>query len=260
MPANADVVFLIRSGANNRPIVEALASVMPYVEQELRSRHSVLESRFKVCGYSDVLSCGLSDWWVEGPFTSNILQAQKEISALDLHNGGDEPESLLDALLKLARMPSSSHDVADSSCWRHSDDARRFVVIFTNSSCHMTTQLPEAAGAGLEDVAQAVTAAKLRILLFAPEAPCYESLAVIDGLEWEFVGDLNDAVSAMAQFASRSNLWAHQIVDHIAKGAGRAEASNVKAVQSEPNPQVVSVVGSHNEREIAKIRDSGLKK
>lgn len=235
MRPHADIVFLMRSGANNRPIIEAVASVLPQMQETILAGCGPIELRFKVCGYSDVLSCGPSGWWVEGPFTQEILQAQNEMQALDLHNGGDEPESLLDGLWKLANMPSASQGgAADPGGWRHARDARRFVVIFTNSSCHMTTQSREAAGAGLEDVIGKVMDARLRILLFAPEAACYVDLSVADRLEWEVVGDLVDSVGSMAQFAGRSDQWAPQVAKSILAGICRAEALAGEATKSEP--------------------------
>ena len=127
---------------------------------------------------------------------------RSDLSRLEAKGGGDEPESLLDALWKLAKMPAATNagDLADANSWRHRHDAARCVIVFTDASCHMETSIPEAGGASFDDVVREIISNKLRLSIFCPETDCYLALSEIDKSEVEFVGTLSDAVNKMKEF------------------------------------------------------------
>ena len=250
----ADIVFLIdiSSAMFKQTCIEILAHNIGVLVANLVSPDSysspvpvakVEDWRIKICGYRDA-TCDGTEWWVENPFTSDISQVRADIAALEVLGGGDEPESLLDGLWKLAKMPYVGEgEEADASTWRHHHDAVRCVIVFTDSTCHMVTFIPEAGGATFDDVAREVMAARLRILLYAPEADCYQSVSSIDKCEWEIVGDMNDGTEKMLAFFHNSAQFKNVIIN-IAKSV-RYASSQVTSGPEEPLPDPDPVAEAH---------------
>lgn len=205
----ADIVFLVDISGSMQSCLDALKTnigtmIDCMVNPGPNAEAVVKDWRIKVCGYRDANADG-SLWWEENPFTSDITQVRSDLSSLSAKGGGDEPESLLDGLWKISKLPASGKgEAADGNTWRHHHDAARVVIIFTDASCHMTTSTSEAGGATFDDVAREVMAARLRLSLYAPEADCYQAISAIDKCEWEPVGTLSDAQERMKEFTSDS--------------------------------------------------------
>lgn len=202
-----DIVFLIDATGSMAPCLDALKKNIGFFVDRLTTPDAnasavITDWRIKVCGYRDAKADG-TKWWEEKPFTTDQAQAKADLGALMPEGGGDEPESLLDALWKLIKMPTlekGAQPAPDS--WRDRRDAARCVIVFTDASCHMETASPEAGGAKFADVAREAMAARLRLSVFCPEADCYHELASIDKAEVEFVGSLSDAREKMGEFTS----------------------------------------------------------
>ena len=204
----ADIVLLIDVSGSMQPCLEALKQnigvlVDAMVNPADNSDAVVKDWRIKVCGYRDAKADG-SAWWEEKSFTTDVAQVRADLGALEAKGGGDEPESLLDALWKLAKMPSAaaSGDTVDGFSWRYRKDAARCVIVFTDASCHLATY--DAGGAIFDDVAREIMQNKLRLSIYCPETDCYHRLSEIDGCEIEFVGTLADAVEKMAEFSQNT--------------------------------------------------------
>ncbi len=206
----ADIVFLLDVSGSMQPCLDALKTNIGVFFDEMTNPGPnegpvVKDWRVKVCGYRDAKADG-SLWWVETPFTSDAAQVKVDLGSLEPKGGGDEPESLLDGLWKLAKMPAANKgEIAGDTTWRHHREAARCVIVFTDASCHMTTAIPEAAGATFDDVAREVMAARLRLSIYAPEADCYQTMSGIDKIEIEFVGSLSDAIEQMDAFTRNAN-------------------------------------------------------
>lgn len=203
----ADIVVLIDVTGSMGKCIDALKHNIEVMVDSMinpgpNADSVVSDWRIKVAGYRDY-SDDVQNWWVDFPFTRNVDEVKANLAKLEAKGGGDEPEGLLDALWMLARMPVTERGQEDGNSWRYRSDAARVVVVFTDASCHMTPLIPEAGGAGFEDVAREVMAAKLRISLFAPEADCYtQYLSQLDALEYETIGSLSDAPEMMVEFTS----------------------------------------------------------
>ena len=205
----ADIVFLIDISGSMQVCIDALKNnigvlVENMVNPGANASAVVTDWRIKVCGYRDASQDG-SLWWEEKPFTPDVSQVRADIDALEAKGGGDEPESLLDGLWTLAKLPAAAKgEAADANSWRHHHDAARCVIAFTDASCHMVTSIPEAGGATFDDVAREVMAARLRLSLYAPETDCYQTVSAIDKCEWEMVGSLSDAGEKMKEFTANT--------------------------------------------------------
>ncbi len=217
----ADIVFVIDVSGSMGACLSALKTnigtlVDCMVNPGANAEAVVKDWRIKVCGYRDALADG-SAWWEEHPFTNDVGQVRADLSSLEPKGGGDEPEALLDALWKIAKLPAAGKgESADGGTWRHHHDAARCVIVFTDASCHMTTHSAEAGGASWEDVAREAMAARLRISLYAPETDCYQTISGIDKCEWEQVGTLSDAQEKMEEF-SRDTANFRKTMEQLAK-------------------------------------------
>jgi hypothetical protein len=192
----ADVVFLIDVSGSMAPIIDALRTNIEAFVDSLSAGGAnnaapVRDWRGKVVGYRDIdaaASEGLQ-WIEDHPFVRDTAALKAQLASLTAQGGGDEPESLLDALYKIATMeatPKGSQS-EDPIKWRYRSDAARVVVVFTDASFKETLNIPEAKGGSLQDVANVVMANRIILSLFAPNFEGYDRLSQIDKSEWEVV-------------------------------------------------------------------------
>jgi len=225
----ADIAFLVDVSGSMQPCLDALkdniASLIEFMTNPGPNEPAVVNDwRIKVCGYRDAAADG-SAWWEEFEFTNDVATARSQLDALEAKGGGDEPESLLDGLWRLSQLRAAEKGAQmEPDAWRHHHDAARCVIVFTDASCHMTTQDAAAGGATFDDVAREVMAARLRLSIYCPEADCYQSVAAIDKCEIEFVGSLSDAVSKMAEF-SRDKANFRKTMQQLAKSISVSAAT-----------------------------------
>jgi len=192
----ADIVFVVDVSGSMAPCIDALrANIEAFVDSlsrgDANNAAPVKDWRAKVVGYRDLESSvkeGLP-WIVDNPFVREASALKAQLGALTAVGGGDEPESLLDALYKIATMeaiPKGSQAI-DPAKWRYRSDAARVVVVFTDASFKETMGIPEAKGGSLQDVANVVMANRIILSLFAPNFEGYDRLSQIDKSEWEVV-------------------------------------------------------------------------
>ena len=192
----ADVVFLIDVSGSMAPIIDALRKNIEAFVDSLSSGGAnnaapVRDWRGKVVGYRDIEAAASEnlEWIEDHPFVRDTAALKAQLASLKAQGGGDEPESLLDALYKVATMeatPKGSQS-EDPDKWRYRSDAARVVVVFTDASFKETLSIPEAKGGSLQDVANVVMANRIILSLFAPNFEGYDRLSQIDKSEWEVV-------------------------------------------------------------------------
>jgi len=143
--------------------------------------------RIKVCGYRDQ-QADAENWFVNNPFVRDVASVNSQLNSASMQakGGGDEPESLLDALFKLAKMEQSGiQEREDANKWRARGTAARVVVFFTDATFKTPMTLPEAAGGGVSDVISALMAARIIPVGFVPEWTGYLDLAACDPCEMD---------------------------------------------------------------------------
>jgi hypothetical protein len=192
----ADVVFLIDVSGSMAPIIDALRKNIEAFVDSLSSGGAnnaapVRDWRGKVVGYRDIEAASTEglEWIEDHPFVRDTATLKAQLASLKAHGGGDEPESLLDALYKVATMEATAKgsQSEDPNKWRYRSDAARVVVVFTDASFKETMSIPEAKGGSLQDVANVVMANRIILSLFAPNFEGYDRLSQIDKSEWEVV-------------------------------------------------------------------------
>ena len=192
----ADIVFVVDISGSMAPCIDALRQNIETFVGSLSSGDAnnaapVKDWRAKVVGYRDIEAAeseGLP-WIVDNDFVRDQAELKAQLAALQANGGGDEPESLLDTLYKVATMEATAKGAQglEPGKWRYRSDAARVVVVFTDASFKETMSIPEAKGGSLQDVANVVMANRIILSLFAPNFEGYDRLSQIDKSEWEVV-------------------------------------------------------------------------
>jgi hypothetical protein len=192
----ADIVFLVDVSGSMSTCIDALRrNIEAFIDSlsrgDANNAAPVRDWRGKVVGYRDIEAAegeGLP-WIVDNPFVRDAGALKAQLASLQANGGGDEPESLLDALYQIASMEAMPKGAQgeEPGKWRYRSDAARVVVVFTDASFKETMSLPEAKGGSLQDVANLVMANRIILSLFAPNFEGYDRLSQIDKSEWEVV-------------------------------------------------------------------------
>jgi len=187
-----DLVILLDVTGSMQPCIDAVkTSIGSFIgslsAKDPNNENPVKDWRIKVCGYRDQQQ-DPANWFVDNPFTRDAASVQAQLMAPNMQatSGGDEPESLLDALYKLAKMEQAGiQDGEAPEKWRARGTAARIVVFFTDATYKTPMTLPEAAGGSVSDVISALMAAKIIPVGFVPEWSGYLDLAACDPCEME---------------------------------------------------------------------------
>jgi hypothetical protein len=189
-----DLVFLLDVSGSMQECIDAVKGSIGSFINTLSSANAnnempVKDWRIKICGYRDHADDS-NDWFVDHPFVRDVptLLAQLDAPTMQASGGGDEPESLLDALYKVAKMEQAGAQETDlPDRWRPRGAATRVVVFFTDASFKSPMTIPEGAGGAVQDVIAAVMGSRIILCGFAPETEGYMELATADRTEMNFI-------------------------------------------------------------------------
>jgi hypothetical protein len=197
-----DIVILLDVSGSMQACIDAVKlSVKTFIDglsaRDANDQAPIKDWRIKVCGYRDHKN-NPSDWFVDNPFVRDVPSVQAQIAAesLQASGGGDEPESLLDALYKLATMGDIGlQDAEDPNKWRARGASARAIIFFTDASFNQPMTIPEASGGGIGEVQ--VELSKNRILLcgFCPQWTGFEELGTLDGCLINLIAKTSDSPS-----------------------------------------------------------------
>lgn len=189
-----DIVILLDVSGSMQECIDAVkGSISSFINtlstKDANNDAPIKDWRIKVCGYRDHQH-NESNWLADNPFVRDVEAVQAQINAptMQAFGGGDEPESLLDALYKLAKMDQAGvQDAEDATKWRARGTAARAIVFFTDATFKTPMTIPEAAGGGVPDVITAIMSNRIILCGFCPEWAGYLELASADRAEFEFV-------------------------------------------------------------------------
>jgi hypothetical protein len=182
-----DIVFLIDATASMSSCIEAVKNnINTFIDavcDETKQDNPVKDWRAKVVGYRDFLDDAAAKPLEDNPFVHNAEALKTQLAALEPVGGGDEPESLFDAIIHLAEMDATEKGAQDSdpNKWRYLRSAARVIIIFTDAPCHPTTK----EGGTFDDIANHCYNNRFCLNIFAPQYPCYDELVMIDKTEYE---------------------------------------------------------------------------
>jgi hypothetical protein len=182
-----DIVVLMDVSGSMQKCIDAVKnSVSTFITTmtsgDANNGAPISDWRLKVVGYRDQAKDG-SGWLVDNPFARDVASVEAQLAAptMQAEGGGDEPESLLDALYCVASMGEAGvQDGEDPNLWRARGKSARAVIFFTDATFHPQMTLTEASGGGIDDVIIRLTRAKIILCGFHPEWEGYNALGGMD--------------------------------------------------------------------------------
>lgn len=184
-----DIVFLMDASGSMQKCIDRLRDNLGLFIDKLGTVDPngggvVKDWRAKVVGYRDY-EVDAANWLVDNPFTRDVAGLKAQLSNLTAMGGGDEPESLLDALYAVGSMPAVGiQDPEEASKWRYKRQAARVVIVFTDAPFKPAIAIPEAKGGTVKDIINLIQANRLILSIFAPPRPCYDELGAADKSEF----------------------------------------------------------------------------
>lgn len=186
-----DLVFLLDVSGSMSECLEAVKTNLSSFVESLgnglkggpNDPNISLDARYKVCGYRDH-EFDNDKWLVDHDFVRDINELKKQFSSPDMKatGGGDEPESLLDAIYTLGVMPESGlQENEGPRKWRSGVHA--CILIFTDATYKPAT-LPEIKGAGVAELYNKVASKKLKLFGMVPQWEGYEELSAFPGTQF----------------------------------------------------------------------------
>lgn len=195
-----DLVFLVDVTGSMLPCIDGLKDSIDKFFANLTDEKgndlAIRDWRAKVVGYRDVKFDG-DKWLEDNPFVTTADEIHRQLQGLAAKGGGDEPESLLDALLTVADMGEAGvQDGDDAGKWRPRSQAARAVVVFTDATYHPEAMLERYEGCNYADVARKIAEQRIILEIVTPVKPadrsvpqeafekCYGELAMTDRAEY----------------------------------------------------------------------------
>ena len=194
-----DIVVLLDVSGSMQQCIDALKdSISTFINglaaKDANNESPIKDWRMKIVGYRDHQH-NEATWFVDNPFVKDTAAVQAQLSAPNMQasGGGDEPESLLDALFKLVTMEQAGvQDGEDPNKWRARGTAARAVIFFTDATFKTPMTIPEAAGGGISDLITRITASRVILCGFCPQYQGYLDLGTIDRCEFEYIANPSD--------------------------------------------------------------------
>lgn len=221
-----DIVFLLDATGSMATCIDALKKnievfIDNLVATDPNSSSIVKDWRARVVGYRDFEAD--STPYVDNAFVRDTAALKGQLTALKADGGGDEPESLLDALFKISTVGNTAKGATeDAQKWRYRSEAARVVIVFTDASYKTKMAIPEAAGGGFEDVKNKIQENRIILSVFAPDMPCYDQLSQLDKAEYQPIGSAgSNPQQALADFtANQANFKA--TLEALAKSVSKS--------------------------------------
>jgi hypothetical protein len=235
-----DLVFVLDATGSMAPCIEAvkrnirafIATLAAGTGRAPNSASAAIDWRIRIVGYRDANYS--PDWLLDNPFVRSVDEAHAQLDALEVGDGGDEPESLLEAIHAVCSTPESERGNAeDPKRWRHRREACRVVVILTDASFHPVMAGGAAAGGAVEDVQNAVMNARVYLRGFVPDMECYVGLESIDRADLQRIpfdaSKPHGAIEALEKWTRDQKSFA-RVMDALAKSISQtAEVSVLTA-------------------------------
>lgn len=203
----ADIVFLIDVTGSMAPCINALKEnintfITTLTTKGENNENPVKDWRARVVGYRD-FTCD-PEPFVDASFVRDVDELRAQLERLEATGGGDEPESLLDALYKVTMVGQTEKGGAESpSQWRYRSAAARVVIVFTDASFHKNMSIPEAKGGTIDDLINLFQDHRIILSIFAPDLPNYHTLGETDKSEYSPLPPHHDGPQeAMREFTS----------------------------------------------------------
>lgn len=236
----ADICFLIDVTGSMQPCIDDIKNnIQAFIDslttEDANGGTVLKEWRASVCGYRDFVfePKNGKEHMVMNPFVSDAQSLKNQLSALKAEGGGEEPESLLDALyVVINRGKTGVGEDLNAEKWRYSSEAARCVIVFTDASFHETmSALSGAEGGTVQDIINLVQQERIWLFIFAPEMECHYKLAAADKSYYDAIPVpdetvKNARVKALREYTSDKENFC-KVLDVLAKSVSRSGAVDI---------------------------------
>lgn len=232
-----DICFLLDATGSMQPCIDDIkknirAFITMLTQGESGGVGMLIDWRACVCGYRDaVYDPKRGRKWLEmNNFTRDVTELERQLGELKAMGGGDEPESLLDALYSVINRGKTGKDEGlEADKWGYASDAARAIIVLTDASFHENmTVVP---GAGVDDVVSLIQQERIRLTLFAPSMPCYFDLASADSCVYNEIeydtADKKGPVKALREFTSNKENFL-KTLEQLAKSVSKSAAADIE--------------------------------
>lgn len=231
-----DICFLLDATGSMQPCIDAVKNGIRHFINSLTSPESnggirIENWRASICAYRDITyepRFG-KEWLIMHDFTDDVATLDSQLGALVAEGGGDEPESLLDALYYVVnRGKTEKNAPMEPGKWRYASEAARCVVVLTDASYHPKM---ENSGATVQELIPILQQERIRLSLFAPEMPCHYELSCLDKCTYEAIevpeGDMKGTQKAVAEYVSNPQNF-NKTLELLAKSISQSGAADVE--------------------------------
>ena len=189
-----DICFLLDVTGSMQPCIDAVKNGIRTFISTLTSPESnggirIENWRACICGYRDITYEPRfnKEWLIINDFTDDVSLLHAQLDALHAQGGGEEPESLLDALYHVVnRGKTEKGEPMDAKKWRYTSEAARCIIVLTDATYHEKMGEHED-GATVNDLIPILQQERIRLSLFAPELPCHYALSCLDKCTYEAI-------------------------------------------------------------------------
>lgn len=236
-----DICFLLDITGSMQPCIDAVKN---NIKDFCRSLSSPQENGGFELNDWRMCACGYRDFEYEpkfgkvpmimNPFTRDVNELYAQLDAMRAEGGGDEPESLLDALytvINRGKTEKGAEPEADK--WRYASSAARCVIVLTDAPFHEYMVLDGAKGGTVDDIRNLIQQERIRLSLFAPEIQCHYELSMADKCSYDAIeidGDNSDMKArqkALADYTSNPENFSRTLA-LLAKSVSQSAAADVE--------------------------------
>jgi len=171
-----DFVFLIDSTEGMQPCISALKENVSLLFESFGGIKT--DWRGKVIAYRDISADG-DRWFEDNIFVTDVNKFNSQLNKLEVIGGDGNYNSALDALYKVASMPTTKTDAENfsSNFWRSKTD--RIICLFTKSLYCSDMIYDEFEGGNIEDVINVFQANRITLILYAPDHDLWYELVAM---------------------------------------------------------------------------------
>lgn len=237
----ADICFLIDATGSMQPCIDDIKNnIRTFIDTlskpDANGGVMLDDWRACICGYRDFAYEPKKgkEALIMNPFTRDCEELHNQLANLKAEGGGDEPESLLDALYAVVnRGKTAKGEQAEDTKWRYASEAARCIIVITDASFHMNMVSDGIApGATLDDIVQLLQQERIRLSVFAPEMECHYMLSATDKCTYEAIeipnpDAPNAAVQALRDFTGNSENFT-KTLEMLAKSVSQSAAADIE--------------------------------
>jgi hypothetical protein len=231
----ADIAFLVDCTASMTPCIDALKSnIERFIDYLSRGNGQdappVRDWRAKIVGYRDAEFDERHgrEWFIDNPFVREASVLKSQLASLRAAGGGDDPESLLDALYKIANMEETAAQEAHRpNAWRYRREAARVVVVFTDAPFHPRMSIREARNGDVKDLQNLLVSKRVLLSLFAPDLDCYDELSQVDKSEWMVIGQKGDNPQKALETFTREQSKFRDVLKQLAASISKSTTTEI---------------------------------